>query len=265
MENYILDRLRADSINLLNHSDNQESIKHPGLRGRFRELLINDILIPWLPPYVSCGTGTIIDSRNMKRKFTQDDIILFDKSLTPPVLYSRNSEEGIFLHNSVLARIEVKSTVTKQYLKNFCISSLELSKFKFATWPKCSVNFITPFNLIFSYKSDSNNEDENFELKRFINVMKEVGIEPLSGIVPMICIAGRGLWKLGERDGTRIWQRLNSNKPEDHISWFVGCVSNACFEQHLLRQGRETSKSLECGIGTYISGNNYLDIDINAL
>jgi hypothetical protein len=115
-------------------SFNEEKVQHSGLRGRFRELLIDNILSPWLPPYVACGTGTIIASKNIRRESTQDDIILFDKSLTPPILASQSSAEGIFLYNSVLARIEVKSTVTRQFAKDFCSSSLELSKLEVSTW-----------------------------------------------------------------------------------------------------------------------------------
>ncbi len=268
MNNYILDKLRSDSLNLIHLSANEEKVKHTGLRGRFRELLIDNILTPWLPPYVLSATGTIIEAENSKRESTQDDIILVDKTLAPPVFASNNAKEGIFLYNSVLARVEVKSTVTRDYMKDFCSTSLEISKLRFTVGDSFLANYVGTFNLFFAFKSDSdiNNKKENFELKRLVEVMQELGIDPLSGIVSMICIAGKGFWKLGVKpdNQTRTWQKLNSNEAVDHITWFVGCVSNSCFNAHMQRQGRDSSRSLEAGIGMYLD-HPYTDIDINNL
>jgi hypothetical protein len=265
MKNYILERLRLDGLHLLNSSINEEKVKHHGLRGRFRELLIENILSPWLPPYVLCGTGTIIANNYIKRKFTQDDIILFDSSLTPPILASKNLREGVFLYNSVLARIEVKSTVKNKDLRKFCSSSLELSNMAYSVHSLNKKNFTAPFNLFFAYSSDAKNNNKNFEIKRLKNAMNELGISPLSGLVSMICIPGKGFWKLGEKfDGTKTWQKLNSDRAEDHIAWFTGCISNSCFNAHLERQGRDPSQSLEGGIGMYLD-HPFSDIDIDNL
>lgn len=84
MQNYILQHLRNNALHLLKNSENEEQIQYCGLCGRQRELLIENILSPWLPPYVLCGTGAIIAANHIERKSTQDDIILFDLSLTPP-------------------------------------------------------------------------------------------------------------------------------------------------------------------------------------
>lgn len=268
MNNYILDKLRADSQHLIHLSTNEEKVQHTGLRGRLRELLIDNVLTPWLPPYVLSGTGTIIEAENLTRESTQDDIILFDKTLAPPILGSSSTKEGIFLFNSVLARVEVKSTVTRSFMKDFCSTSLELSKLKFTVESDFSSNYYGAFNLFFAFKSDADldNKNENFELKRLVEVMKELGIDPLSGIVSMICIIGKGFWKIGLKPDkeTTTWQRLNSNEAVDQITWFVGCVSNSCFNAHMQRQGRDASKSLESGIGMYLA-HPFTDIDINSL
>ncbi|WES95744.1 hypothetical protein P2W68_12835 [Chryseobacterium arthrosphaerae] len=268
MNNYILDKLRADSSHLLLLSTNEEKIQHTGLRGRLRELLIDNILTPWLPPYVVSGTGTIIEAENLTRESTQDDIILFDKTLAPPILGSNNSKEGIFLYNSVLARIEVKSTATKGFLKDFAATSLELSKLKFTVNNNFNANYSGAFNLFFAFKSDADQENNNpnFELKRLVKVMNELNIDPHSGIVSMICIVGKGFWKIGlKEDGkTRTWQKLNSNEAIDQITWFVGCISNSCFIAHMQRQGRNPDNSLESGIGMYLD-HPFTDIDINNL
>lgn len=268
MNNYILDKIRADSLHLIHLSRNEEKIQHTGLRGRLRELLIDNILNPWLPPYVFSGTGTIIEAINLTRESTQDDIILCDKSLTPPILGANNAKEGVFLYNSVLARIEVKSTATKGYMRDFVLTSLELSKLNFTVGAKFNADNFAAFNLFFAFKSDADQENKNpdFELKRLVEAMKDVGIDPLSGIISMICIIGKGFWKLGSKaDGqTRTWQRLDSKEMADDITWFVACVSNFCFSQHILRQGRNPDNSLEFGIGAYLD-DAYIEIDIDNL
>lgn len=268
MNNYILDKLRADALHLLHLSANEEKVQHTGLRGRLRELLIDNILEPWLPPYVLSGTGTIIEAVNVPRQSTQDDIILFDRTLAPPILGANNTKEGIFLFNSVLARIEVKSTATRGHIKDFASTSVELSKLNFTVGPNFNRNYYGAFNLFFAFKSDADLENKNpdFELKRLVEVMTELNIDPLCGIVSMICIVGKGFWKIGVKaDGqTRTWQRLNSTKSFDQIAWFVGCVSNSCFMSHIQRQGRDPDNSLESGIGLYLD-HPFVDIDINDL
>ena len=88
--------------------------------------------------------------------------------------------------------------------------------------------------------------------------MQEEGVDPLSGIVSVVCIPGRGLWKVANVPGPskRIWQRLNHNDENSHIAWFVGCMSNSCYELHAQRQGRDPKSGLECGIGMYIPGGD---------
>jgi hypothetical protein len=89
MDSYILNRLRADASHVLELAKQQGELQHQGIKGRFRELLINNLLAPWLPPYCECGTGMIIQGDgNVYRDSTQDDIIIYDRSITPPILVS---------------------------------------------------------------------------------------------------------------------------------------------------------------------------------
>ncbi len=253
MNDYILDKLRADSAHLINLSANEEKLQHSGLRGRFREILVNNILEPWLPPYVDCGTGMIIAENNIKRESTQDDVILYDKSLTPPIMASANSSEGVFLFNSVLARIEVKSTNTRAALRDFCNASNEIHQLKFSVQADTVQGLQAPFNMFFAYKTDLNNDDIDSEVKRLVDVMIELGFDPLSGLVSTLCVVEKGFWKIGlNKEGGRCWQRLDSPNMEDYITWFVGTTSNSCFQQHALRQGRNPALGLEGGVGTYL-------------
>jgi hypothetical protein len=252
MNEYILQRLRADADHLLSLAANEGKLNHPGVKGRFRELLIDNILSPWLPPDVHCGTGMILANNNVRKEATQDDIVLYAKSLCPPVLVSKEASEGIFLYNSVLARIEVKSKLNRKELSKFVTAAKEIAALKVDVRDGCTGCFTGALNLLFAYESDLTS-DQDSDLKRLITVMNEQDIKPLFGIVSMLCIPGRGFYKIGMENGSRVWQRHTSSDPLDHIAWFVACLSNSSFQYLIERQGRDSRNSLEGGVGLYFN------------
>jgi hypothetical protein len=254
MKEYLINRILADAANVLRRGQLEASIQHPGMRGRFRELLVGGLLDPWLPPYVACGSGMIIDTHDQKRQFTQDDIILFDRSLTPPILAAQTlSSEGVFLYNSVLARIEVKSKVTRGDLEQFVRSSIEIASLKHGVQPGfAGPAFFGAFNMLVAFDADAEGAgDPDYHLKRLLEVMRDNRLDPLSGIVSMLCIAPYGFWKIGTSTGSPAWERLHPAEPERNLAWFLGCVSNSCYLEHAKRQGRDPVQSLEGGVGMY--------------
>ena len=102
------------------------AVPHKGLKGTFREIIMSDLLAPFLPPPISVGTGTIINGvEDWVRVCNQDDIIIFDSSLMPPLLVG-SGQTGVFLFNSVLGRIEVKTKITNAELKKFVAASIDI-------------------------------------------------------------------------------------------------------------------------------------------
>jgi hypothetical protein len=151
-------------------------------------------------------------------------------------------------------RIEVKSTLTRRDIRSFVAASLEICDLKHSVQPECKSSFEGAYNLLFAYGSVAEGEDDaDFQLKRVTEVMREQGCDPLSGKVSMVCIPSYGFWKLGMSGRERCWERLVKNTPADRVSWFVGCVSNSCYQSHARRQGRDPTKGLEGGIGMYLS------------
>lgn len=264
---YVLSRLRADSHHVIARSEAESLLVHQGLKGRFRELLIDNLLAPWLPPYVGCGTGLIIDCFNHSRQSTQDDIVLFDKSLSPPMMGSNSAPEGLFLYESVLARIEIKSKVRRKDIEEFITSSREMTAFQFGVGPAFSMpegGMFGAFNLFFAYSSDLAPNENNEEYNRLLREFQAQEINPLSGIVSAICVADAGFWKVGANPATGlpIWQTLKYDRalqPMDPLVWFLGFISNSCFRQHAIRQGRNPDKCLDSGIGNYL-GHPFLNL-----
>jgi len=59
-------------------------VGHSGLKGQLREIVIRDLLRPLFPSDIGLGTGEIITADNQRSR--QQDIVVFDKSIVPPVL-----------------------------------------------------------------------------------------------------------------------------------------------------------------------------------
>ena len=253
MDDYILERLRADAAHAIELARQEMAIQHKGLRGRFREILIENLLTPWLPPICQCGTGMIIEASNKLRQSTQDDVIVYDKSLAPPVLKSAGAPEGVFLYNSVLLRLEVKSTLSRRDIRDFVDASLEIAQMNVTVQRGCEKRFDGAYNMLVAYASDSKGDSKDFELSRLIDVMTERNVDCLSGIASAICVVGEGFWKIGQTDaGARTWLRLDSSDPRDHLAWLVGLCSSSAFDAHARRLGRDPTQGLESGIGAYL-------------
>jgi hypothetical protein len=107
------DILKARVHSALAMANAVQNISHPGMLGEIREILVRELFTPLLPSDIGIGTGKLIDYKNNLSQ--QTDIILFDRSLAPPMML--NEQLGIFPVDSCLYVIEVKSTLTLDDLK----------------------------------------------------------------------------------------------------------------------------------------------------
>jgi len=197
MNTYIRSRLRADAAHLVARAKAEEFIVHKGLRGRFRELLVDAILAPWLPPYAACGTGMIVDIDDKVREATQEDIVIFDRSLVPAVFAHNSAMEGVFPFDGVLSRVEVKSILTRADLRRAVLASKEIYEMHF-----CGPHGRTaamPISAIFAFKSDLTGDAVD-ELTRLLSVVDECGLyyngpcKNVPGPITALCVVERGSW-----------------------------------------------------------------------
>ena len=175
---YIAETLLADAHAIIEKSQIQRKIEHKNLRGTLREEILIEYMHSRLSYFALLGKGTIIDSNDANRLDGEDDIIIYDKEITPPIKMYSKSTNGIFHYNGVLARIEVKSSLEEKDYTQFINRSKNLTKFK--------VDFRKPrmiegaYNHLFAYDSRANQKPE---FERFIEACKKCGLDPLSGIV----------------------------------------------------------------------------------
>jgi hypothetical protein len=257
MDNYIRERMMIDAHRVIELAKQQKALEHPGLRGRFRELLIDGMLEPWLPPSVACATGTVISFANQYRSKTQEDVLLIDRSISPPVLLKQHVQEGVFLRNSVLARIEVKSCIEKNHLVDFKTSCEEFHKLGLdLTNEQMNAQLIQmqEINLLFGFESSASKETT---LSWFHHIN--------DGSLSAVCVADKGFWKW-TKEG---WLEFVGTPPilnsdycdikqaekdaSERVAAFASFVSNTIFNQHIQAQGRNPLASLEGGVGQYFN------------
>ncbi|MGA2111787.1 MAG: DUF6602 domain-containing protein [Anaerolineales bacterium] len=122
-------------------------IPHHGERGRLLEEALSSFLSQVLPARVAIGSGQIAGSTTPETS-SQTDVVLYD-SVKFPLLINQESSQ-LFLTESVLAAIEVKSTLNKGKAEEgfeVTASAKRLPKFPPGTFPP------TP-GILFAYRTE---------------------------------------------------------------------------------------------------------------
>jgi hypothetical protein len=91
-------------------------LEHPGLTGTVREILVRELLRPMLPPHIAIGTGKIVD--HVGNASDEIDIVVYDRSVLPPLLYGDAGTLGVFPVEACLYAIQVKSTSSLANLRD---------------------------------------------------------------------------------------------------------------------------------------------------
>jgi hypothetical protein len=112
------------------------SIEHSLKKGRLREIVVSELILPFLAPHTKVATGTIVD--HYGNQSNEIDVILYDERITPPVLLT--SSEGIVPCHSVLATVDVKVGLNKTELKKAVENarSVKLLKYEYENLPLSS-------------------------------------------------------------------------------------------------------------------------------
>jgi len=102
---------------------------HPNLIGNPKEWFIRNFLMDHLPETVKIGQGEIINSRTvLKESRNQSDIVLYRQDY-PVISYSQDN--NAFLYESVIATIEVKSTIDLKGFRKACKASINHKERKY--------------------------------------------------------------------------------------------------------------------------------------
>lgn len=130
-----------------NRVENLIGDAHRGENGRYREVVLRNVISRFLPKKYSIGTGFVINGD--KKVTKQIDIIIYDDS--SPVLF-REGDFVIVLANTVWATISVKSKITSMREVKKCIRDCEENASKIYREARENDPFFKFFNGIFVYE-----------------------------------------------------------------------------------------------------------------
>ena len=185
-------------------------IEHMGLRGSSRENILREYIKQLLPQKSAVGNGIITDVNGTQSK--QQDFFVYDAFNSPIFLHMESS--CIIPVESVYATVEVKSTLTKETLKQSIenirsVKQLEITVLKNSPFIPAQFNFI--LGTVFSYTSDSAIETV---VQNVDEICRDIPKEKQPSV---ICILDKGLIVNVLKDG----MREIATMPSDSTTWGV--------------------------------------------
>lgn len=196
---------------------------HPGLVGKLRESFISNVIRPFLPSNIGVGTGKIISAYD-KNPSEEQDIIIFEKGIMPPILLDESI--GLFPIESVLYVIEVKSKLSVNELKRTHKNATTLSNLKHLQGKFDKNGKPIPYKegsikslnyCLFAYESTTQ-QDESI---RYDKIRKtEIAA------IRMICVANKGFWALNPND-EKNWIKSKQKQKHDEIACFLSMIINS--------------------------------------
>jgi len=220
IKNQYQELLRSKITSALEQANAAAGFTHTGVKGTILELLIGQLFQPLLPSDIGVGTGQIIDSYSGELS-GQIDIILYNKSILPPILIDEKT--GIFPIESVLYTIEVKTTLNATELK-VAHDSAEKIATKFGYRPGLKDengkekhhSIEKARSVIFALNSDLKGTSLN-EAERYKKIYGD-GVPHIRAI----CVAKKEYWY----DNGNYWIGFKDGERYDEVLAFIGGVTN---------------------------------------
>ena len=212
--------------------DAEDNITHDGLLGRFKEIFLNELLEPYLGPFMKACTGIVIDSFGKQSK--QIDIIIYDSEIIPPALLKK--EAGVIPVESVLATIEVKSTLKAGTLKDAVLNGISVKELNFHP---SVIKTITLHNIpsyLFAFKSDLKGKKKT-EIERVVESIEKYGIgskgDPYCAPISGVCVASKTFIYFSafkENNPVKnMWYEFENVELYDEILKFILSIIDYCF------------------------------------
>ena len=192
-------------------------LAHPGVKGSVLEILVRQLFKPLLPADVGVGTGQIIDSAGSLSP--QIDVILYDRSILPPILFDESF--GIFPVDAALYAIEVKTTLTRQEIQSAHDNAKALYQLRYLQTSAKKSNEAPPQvervrSVVLALNTDLSDGGKS-EIDRYKEIYAN---DP--DYIRAICVVGRDYWW---NQGVA-WCNFKSQDEFDEVLAFLGGVTN---------------------------------------
>lgn len=194
-------------------------LKHALLKGRVREIAVQNLFEPLLSPDFQIGTGTIADKNS--EQSAETDLIIYSKKLLLPILYGERF--GTFPLDCCLTTVEIKSKLTatelQKTIKNASIMpELKYSSHKVDTETKRqSVAVVT--RTLFAFESNLKNKDELDRYKE-----KDSGWNTCP-LIKVFCVIDKGMWLFDTPRKKWLFQKA-TEEHEEVISFLVSIIDH---------------------------------------
>jgi hypothetical protein len=156
-------------------------VEHPLVKGRLRELVVDQLLRPVLPPSFGLGTGVIVDTRGGISG--EIDIVVYNRDILMPLLYGER--DGIFPVEACLYAMEVKSVLERNHIDE------TISKFprvrELHRLPPA--NLFEPIGVLLAF-------DDRIDKQECDAILRVADLADASEIpaIRVGCVAGRAYW-----------------------------------------------------------------------
>ena len=213
-----------------------QAVEHRGLEGQLREMLIRRLFQPLLPSDIGAGTGKIVSAFGQISK--QQDVVLFDKRILPPLLFEEPA--GIFPVESVLYAIEVKSVLTSSELRKTHESAGQLLGLKYIAgiYDKNDEpvdHRIEPLiPAVFAFGTDLKSANKN-EAARYDQLWGQGAPH-----ITAICVVGAGYWwwSASKKEWRQISPRYEFSEVVGFISGVINTYGKIARSRKMPRLGR---------------------------
>jgi len=224
------DLLSSNIRCILNNSQSIQNIDHNGIKGGLREIFLQNLIRPYLNPSLDICSGKIIDSYNKQSK--QIDCIIYDPTIIPPAFL--NQLVGIIPYESVLATIEVKTTINNTEIVKCIKNAISVKKLT-ANWSSeingPSGKRLTPYCTVFGYHSDLSSKDEYIRYIDTFEKMKSNG-ENNNVFLPisLFCVANRCSFRCTDaKDIHNLpFEIIQNNNDYEEIKYFIAWITSVC-------------------------------------
>ena len=215
------ERLISRINNAIKEAKEVKAIDHRGLEGRLREIIVEQLLKPFLPGGFEIGTGKIVDSHNNLSPET--DIIIYNRRILPPILYSER--DGVFPIEACFYAIEVKSTITSKEIDDAINKAQRISRLKYIYGKYDASNDPIPHDIIpvipclFAFNTDLS-PDGKSEFQRLSERIPSFSTNPL---LRGVCVVNQGYYHI---EKPKKWVIHPSTEDHDEVIDFVGSIAN---------------------------------------
>lgn len=220
IKNQYQDQLRAKVVSAVAQARAAASLTHQGVKGAVLEILVGQLFKPLLPSDIGVGTGQIIECYS-GRLSNQVDIVLYDKSILPPLLV--DEKVGVFPIEAVLYAIEVKTSLDAGELKKAHQHAENLqTKFGYVPGKRNERGEVTHHNIekvrsvVFALNSNLSDKGIS-EAERYKKIYKDG-----PAYIRSICVVG----KVYSYDDGDFWRSHQSSDPYDEVLGFMGGIMN---------------------------------------